>query len=295
MQEVREERGKRVWVLYCTLSIDVVRLRCYNQHLRIVINRRFIMACGGCSSENTYTLQLIKKVVLSATVYSYEFKALEPFIWQEGNKAEIFVPINGELVEQTYALATIPEEGTIAFAIKISKEISAYEEQLMSLVEGDIVEVSEPKGNLTLRRDQRPILLLSDDIGILSFRGLVKAFEENQDDIDYLTQINVSSEERPYKEEMDDLSENVNGFKSVYSRDRASIYQLVDFENQALMVKTGQVPYFCIAGDDSFVSELSSYLISVGFNEEDIMMDREASNDDCSGCSGGGCSGCSEK
>lgn len=253
------------------------------------------MACGGCSSDKTYTLQFVKKVALSATVYSFEFKGLEPFTWEEGNRAEIFVPIDGELVEQTYALATIPEEGTIAFAIKISEEVSAYENQLMSLVEGDLVEVSEPKGNVTLRRDQRPILLLSDDIGILSIRGLVKAFEVNQNDIDYLTQINVSSEERPYKEEMDDLSESVKGFKSVYSRDRESIYQLVDYENQSLMAKTSQVPYFCIAGDDSFVSELSSYLISVGFNEEDIMMDSEASSDGCNGCSGGGCSGCSEK
>lgn len=253
------------------------------------------MACGGCSSDTTYTLAFVKKVALSATVYSFEFKGLEPFTWEEGNKADFFVPIDGELVEQTYALATIPVEGTISFAIKISEEVTAYENQLMSLVEGDLIEVSEPKGKVTLRRDQRPILLLSDTMGIVSFRALVKAFEDNQDDINYLTQINVSSDERPYKEELDKLSESVKGFRSFYSRDMASFYQQVDYENQELMAKTRQVPYFCIAGEDSFVSELSSYLISVGFNEEDIMMDREGSSGGCSGCSGGGCSGCSEK
>lgn len=253
------------------------------------------MACGGCSSDKSYTLEFLNKVAISAKVESYEFKALEHFEWQEGSRADLQVPVKGEMVGQTYALVSLIDEEQVAFAVTLGDKPSDYKDQLGALVTGDLIEMSEPCGDFMLRREERPIILLSKEEGIVYFRSMIKAFEKNDRDIGQLIQINIASTDPIYQEAFEAVANRMDGFKSFYVRDGESFYKKVTFESQQLMASMNQVPYFYIVGEDSFVQEASAFLVSLGIDQEDIITESDQSQSGCSGCSGGGCSGCSEK
>lgn len=253
------------------------------------------MACGGCSSDKTYTVQLVKKVAMSAQVDHYEFKALETFHWQEGSHAELLIPLDGEMLGQAFPIVSLAEEGKVTFAISKAQENPDYDGALASLAIGALVEVAEPCGDFMLKRDERPILLLSKEEGMTYYRSMVKAFEASQKDIGQLIQINLSEEVPLYKASFDELAKRLPCFKSFYVTDDQAFYRKVAFESQALMALANQIPYFYIQGEGAFVQAVVAYLLSVGMDQGDMVTATDQSEDGCSGCSGGGCSGCSDK
>jgi len=253
------------------------------------------MACGGCNSGKTYTLQFMNKVAHDATLYSFEFKALESFEWQEGHSAEVFMTLDGEMVGEKFPFVTLPEEKVITFMTRIDDLKTDYQDQWSHLESGDLVEISEPEGSFGLQRIDRPALILSDGRGMPAVRSLVKTFEKDQEGIVKLTQINVDGQLELFKEEFDAIKQSTTGFKSIYLTDRNRFYQQVDFESQSLMIDAGFVPFFYIVGSEEFVLDVTAYLMSVGFDQADIITDGQSVESGCGGCSGGGCSGCSDK
>lgn len=250
------------------------------------------MACGGCSSDRSYTLQLIDKVQHNDTTVSFDFAGLEKFTWKEGDSSKLFVPIDGVMEGMKFSYVTLPEEKLVRFTTRIRHERSDYKEQMNQLTIGDLVEVSEPDGSFALQRDSRPALLLSNGVGIAAMRGLVKSFGKDQEGVNRLTQINVDNTGDLYKEEFEALAERLNSFKSIYVNHREEFYKQVDFESQTLMLTSGYVPLFYVVGSESFLLDVTAYLMSVGFDETDVVTDGQGCGSSCGCGSSGGC-GCS--
>lgn len=249
------------------------------------------MACGGCSSDKTYTLQFVKKVAINGTVYSFEFKALEYFEWQEGDSVEVSVLRDDETISEHLVIVSLSEDKLVTFINRIGDDNDHWSQ----LEPGDLVEVSPPEGDFDLRRVDRPALLISNGVGIAAVRSLVTTFAKNQEGVIKLTQVNIDRSIQLFKDEFELLKEKITGFKSIYVTNRESLYQQVDYESQSLMTDSGYIPFFYVAGSNEFLLDVTVYLRSVGFAESDIITYGQASEDGCSGCSGGGCSGCSEK
>lgn len=246
------------------------------------------MACGGCGSTQTYTLQFLNKQQHNADTYSFDFAALERMAWKEGDSAKVYMAMDGDLEGKKFSFVTMPEEKVVRFTTRIRQERSNYKDRWDSLVPGDFVEVSSPGGQFSLRRGDRPALLLSNGVGIAAMRTLIKAFAKDSSGVHRLTQINVDSRHHLYEDEFGALAEEVSGFKSFYKDHREDFYPVVDFEAQNLMLATGYVPYFYVVGSDSFVLDVTAYLMRVGFDEADIITDGSSAG----GCGGGGCGGC---
>ncbi len=233
------------------------------------------MACA-CKSGSKQTLQLIDRVAHNPTTYSFDFTSLEPLEWREGDSSNLFVQIQQKTMGKKFSYATLPNEHIIRFTTRIRENRSDYKEALSQLNIGDFVEVTEPSGGFTLRRDERPALLLSNGVGIATMRGLIHAYVNNPIGIGRISQINVDHSGFIYKEEFDSLARSHPDIKSIYTKHRNDFWQAVELEVQELLYGTGKMPYFYVVGSDAFILDVEAYIRSRGFDESDMILDRQS-------------------
>jgi len=138
-------------------------------------------------------------------------------------------------------------------------------------------------GSFELIRSDRPGLLLSEGASIAIVRELVKAFELDQSGIELMTQVNIDEDRPLYVKEFGGLAEKLQSFKSLYTETMSDFYKALDDENQQMMTRSGYMPFIYIAGSESFVSQVTAYMVSNGFDETDIIADIPVE----AGCSGG--------
>lgn len=244
-----------------------------------------IMACG-CQSNGTIPLEVTNIIEHNDETVSFDFVSVLPMYWSEGNSSKLFLNINGDYVGKTFSYATLPDENVIRFTTRIRDNRSNYKNKMAKLSVGDIIDVSEPSGSFELKRDGRPALLLSNGVGIATMRSLIKSYEQNQNGIGSLTQVNVDRSGEIYKDEFLNIEGRQTQFTSVYTSNRNEFYDKVLFESQRLMFGTGMIPNIYIVGSDNFIIDTMSYLTTLGINTRDIYTDGQMNSGGC-GCSSG--------
>lgn len=242
------------------------------------------MTCG-CNTQKKYTVELVDVIKHGPETYSFDFRSDEIKHWYEGDSSKVFMTLGDTSVGKKFSYATLPDEKRLRFTTRIREARSDYKDALGQLKIGDQLEISEPSGNFRLRREERPIVILSNGVGIAASRSLIQAFHRDHTDIPEMVQINVDRTGQIYGEELEVLSEDNEYFHSIYLENRELFYPRVDFEMQNLMIATGMVPYIYIVGSNGFVNGCLSHLTDVGFLEEDIITDSHISINGGCGCS----------
>lgn len=242
------------------------------------------MSCA-CAMEPRHQLKLVNIIKHSAEVYSYDFEKSPIDHWEEGDSSKIFLTVNGSEVGKAFSYATLPSEGHIRFTTRIKEQASDYKKTLSSLELGDHIEVTEPKGEFGLRRENRPIVLLSNGVGIAATRSLVKAFEEDQNGVPLLFQLNVDNTGAIYEDEFREISGKIPSFKSKYTQNRTDFYESLKGIILNLWENEKETPLFYTVGSQDFVNGTLKYLYEGGYTDQDVVTD--ASGCGCS--SGGGC------
>lgn len=250
------------------------------------------MACGGCGSGKTYTLQLIDKEQHNETMMVLSFVQLESLNWKAGDSTKLYVPIDGVMEGKKFSFVTLPDEKMIKFVTTINSPLSDYDQAIEGLKKGDFVEVSEPSSDFALVRDERPALFLSNGAGVAAVRTLIRDFKMDTSGVGRLTQINVDSPGELYEEELSNIEATTKGFKSIYVAHKTDFYQEIDDASQELMIALGFIPYFYLVGSDDFVLDVTAHLLGVGFDEADLITDGQGFGGSCGCSSSGGC-GCS--
>ncbi|MGX8795130.1 ferredoxin--NADP reductase [Fusibacter sp. JL298sf-3] len=248
------------------------------------------MSCA-CNSETRHLLKLSAIERHNPETVSFDFVSDTPLKWFEGDSSKVFVKIGAREVGKKFSYATLPEESIIRFTTRIKSERSAYKESLRRLGIGDCLEVTPPSGHFRLIREDRPIVLLSNGVGIAAVRALVKRFEADQTGIPSLMQINVDRTGAIYGEEFCDIAEGMETFASHYTENRSQFYGRLDYEVQQLLTANEVTPYIYVVGSDAFVGDTIQYLKSVGFDDSAIVTDGPAAGGSCGCSSTGGC-GC---
>lgn len=242
------------------------------------------MSCA-CAMEPRHQLKLVNIIQHNSETYSYDFEKSALSEWGEGDNSKIFLQVGGSEVGKAFSYATLPEEGVIRFTTRIKPNASEYKQVLATKHIGDLVEVTEPKGDFKLRREGRPIVLLSNGVGIAAVRSLIKAFEKDQTQVPLLVQLNVDATGAIYGEEFSDIAQRINSFESVYTPNRQTFYSELKAHIIRLWEQHDQSPFFYTVGSESFVRDTATYLYEAGYTDEHVILD--ASGCGCS--SGGGC------
>jgi len=249
------------------------------------------MSCGNHSTKR-YKIKLIDIIKHDSEAYSFDFESHEVNNWSEGDNSKLYVTYDEREVGKKFSYATLPEESRIRFTTRIKNDRSKYKDSLYDLSIGDMIEMSEPRGDFRLKRQDRPIVLLSNGVGIAANRSLIKSFERDGQGIPEMIQINVDANGMIYKEEFEHLMSRKSNFKSFYVSHRKEYYQRLDHELQELLVASDEEPFVYIVGSDGFVKENISHLISVGFTQDDIITDSHISGTSACDCGPEDACGC---
>lgn len=120
-----------------------------------------------------HRLKLAKKEDLTKNTFILEFEIpgdlKTNFDFEAGQYVTLRLNENGISHQKDYSMTSAPYEGKIALGIKINREDSFAEALHRKLKEGDLVDVSEPRGRFTLiskPHEFRTIIAFAGGIGI---------------------------------------------------------------------------------------------------------------------------------
>lgn len=249
------------------------------------------MACS-CSGGSKISLELMEIIQHDNETYSFDFNMNQDIMWKEGDSSKVYVQVGEQQIGKKFSYATVPEENKIRFTTRIREEASRYKQALNALKIGDSIEVSEPSGEFYLRRENRPILLLSNGVGVAASRSLIYAYQYDQSDIPMMASINVNNSSKLYETELKEVESKIKYFSAHHASDRKNYYQSVDFVLQNIMKYLSDDPIIYVVGSHAFVQGSIEHLLSMGMSGHDIITDGPISTDGGCGCGDEAACGC---
>ncbi len=194
--------------------------------------------------------------------------------WLEGAHMHIGLSgfDEGELPNKNWvhhlSIMTLQEDHKIGFTTKIQPPFSEFKEKLADLHIGDEVILFKIGSRMFLRRENKPIILVSMGVGIATMRPLVLRFLKDKARIPQLININVNStKDYVYQKELDPLQNSI--YKNYWIDSRSKFYETLD----AISDQKDAIYY--VVGSDEFVKDMIRFLKNKRIKEEQILIDKK--------------------
>ena len=205
---------------------------------------------------------------------TYYFEKPQDFTWEEGAHTHIAhvgfdagEKPNKDLVRHM-SIMTLPKENKIGKTTRFVSICSEFKDKLSNLNIGDEVILFKVGSVMTLRRNDRPVILLSMGVGIAAMRPIILSFKEDSTDVPYMINVNVdSSGEFIYKDELDKFVDE--GYKNYWISNRQEYYKKLD---QLVELKK---PIFYIVGSYDFAKSNIQRLVAKNISGDDILIDKK--------------------
>lgn len=221
-----------------------------------------------------YKLQLKEIREVSENTKAYIFPKPEDFSWEEG--AHIHIGLegfdSGETNDKTLvrhmSLSSLPEEEEVVFTTRVPGSHSLFKIRLESLKAGDYVTLFKCGSRMGLRRENRPLVLLSMGVGIATMRPVIKAYAKDSSGIQSLTSLNINgSTSYIYRDELDVLQGD--HLKTLWTTDRNQ------FSEQLLEYCALEGARYYVVGSDGFLLDVIKVLHDQGIARENIQLDKK--------------------
>lgn len=221
-----------------------------------------------------YRLKITDIVEETFGTRTYYMEMPKDFIWDEGSHAHIGLegydkgekPVS-EWVRHM-SIMTLPDENKIGFTTRKRENCSEFKRKLFDSKVGDEIVVFKPGSRMGLRREKRPVVLISMGVGIATMRPLLLAYDKDRTDIPRMLNINVdASGEFLYRKDLDQIS-----------CDSSRNYWLDGREKLQDMIEKYTIPensIYYLVGSDSFIIDLIHRLKGKGVPIEDMMIDKK--------------------
>ncbi len=205
---------------------------------------------------------------------TYFLEKPEELNWEEGSHTHIAhngydegeFP-NKNLVRHM-SIMTLNHEERLGFTTRLNDKPSEFKRRLTELNIGDDLIVFKLNSRMKLRRENKPVILLSMGVGIATMRPLIKTFLEDNSKIAQLVNINVdSTKTHVYQSELDACE--TSNYHNYWTKSRVEFYQTltnVINDNQSI---------FYIVGSDLFLRTVIKKLKSFGVRIENIVIDKK--------------------
>lgn len=220
-----------------------------------------------------YRLKLTDIRQESKDTYTFLMDMPEGFLWEEGAHAHIgikgydFQAPNGAYVRHM-SIMTLPKEDKIGFTTKKRGTLSLFKETLFNMKVGEELLLFKPGSRMALRRENRPIVLVSMGVGCATMRPLILAYEEESSGIEELIHINIhGDEEALYKQELSACKEE--RLQSHYVKTRGDMDKFLE------ETLTLEKPIYYLVGSDAFLIQKTHWLMGKGIAFEDVVLDKK--------------------
>ena len=204
-----------------------------------------------------YTTKFIGKKAETKDTITFKFEIPKDLSWSDGTHFHIaftdcmtdFVP-DKELMRH-FSVMSMRDEGFLGLTTRIKGELSIFKKRLSKLEVGDEMLVFKFADYMPLKRESRPIVLISMGVGLATFRPLIKQFQRDSDGIPTMTCINIDScEEFVYKDEISMIDKE--NFINHHVISRKELYKNIDE-----CLKDDKSLYYVVASD-GFLKEICS-------------------------------------
>lgn len=205
--------------------------------------------------------------------WTYMLDCPAEFTWDEGAHTHFALPgfnsgerPNKALVRHM-SISTLPEDHSIGITTRIRENCSEFKSQLRQLVVGDSVALFKTHSNLSLKRMDRPIYLLSSGVAMASMRPLIQKFLSDSEGITRVHSLSIdSSAHYLFSNHIKSLPEHRLSMHFVDKR--VTYYQGV----QKLAQDTHAL--FYLVGGDDFIKDNITFLRTQGISDNQITIDK---------------------
>lgn len=217
-----------------------------------------------------YKVQVTKIRQEAPGTRSYFFDIPDGVTWEAG--ADIHIAFDGfmgpegpdKTLIRHMSVMTLPMEGKIAFTTRVPGSGSFFKTKLAEVKVGDALNLFKIGNRIPLRREDRPIVLVSMGVGVATMRPMVLSYKEDAKGITNMTNIVVDRDQIIFKEELDGIE--VQGLSNQYAKGRKEFAQLL---SQAI----DKANIYYIVGSDTFVEQTGKTLLEAGIDPKDIEVD----------------------
>ncbi len=166
------------------------------------------------------------------------------------------------------SIITLPEENLIGFTTRIKENPSEFKDKLAKLLIGDEIILFKIGSRMYLRRENRPIVLISMGVGIATMRPIIHKFIEDQTNIPRVVNININAtDDFVYRNELDKLLSVA--YHNDWLSSRRDFYDLLNHVTE----QTNGI--FYVVGSDTFLVEVINFLRSKGISDQSILIDKK--------------------
>lgn len=220
-----------------------------------------------------HSLKIVDIVEETRNTKTYMLECPEAFTWQEGDHTHIaHVGFNaGEAPNRAWirhmSISTLPGEAKIGITTRVRAEGSEYKNKLRRMQIDDELIMFKLGSRMQVRRQNRPLVLLSQGVGIATFRPVILAYLQDRTDVPSVVSVNVdASGEFVFSKELDALQDS--SFRNCWLNSRAAFYQTVD------TLAALDTPIYYAVGSDAFLHEVIQRLRAKQVPDEDIVIDK---------------------
>lgn len=221
-----------------------------------------------------YKLKIIDIIEEAKGTKTFLLEKPEEFNWDEGNHTHIGIvgfdegeKPNKSLVRHM-SIMSLPGENAVGITTRVPGSYSEFKNKLSELNKGDEVVLFKVGSRMSLRRCNRPIILLSMGVGIATMRPLILSYINDKSDIPYLVNVNVdSSGEFVYKNELEKFTND--SYKNYWLDSRVDFY-----ETLSSLADAKDAIYYVI-GSDLFITDMIQRLRTKNINDSDIIIDKK--------------------
>lgn len=221
-------------------------------------------------------VELVEKSKVAKDTMTFKFKVPENQVWSEGTHMQLaFEDYTTGIFENknkvhTISIMSLNEEGYLGITTRIRQGGSYFKRRLSKLKAGDKMLIFKVGSRMGLRRENRPIVLISMGVGLATFRPLIKAFEKDSTGITTLVNINIDSNKSfIYHDEITSIK-NKN-FENHFVSSRNEFNKAI-----STTVSTHKDGLYYVVGSDEFVKHLCDYLIVKSIAKGSIVIDKNS-------------------
>jgi nitric oxide dioxygenase len=171
---------------------------------------------GGWRGERSF--KLMKRVDESSVITSFYFEPCDGGAvpeFEAGQFITVVLEVDGENVRRNYSLSDAPGTGYLRISVKREPQGAVSNHLHNEFVVGDEVRLLPPCGNFVLRRNDKPLILLTGGVGITPAISMLNVEAGSNRDIRFIHAA-LDSKTHAFKDHVDQLAAANSNISPVY-------------------------------------------------------------------------------
>ena len=221
-----------------------------------------------------YRLSIVDIIDESPNTKTYILEKPEELTWDEGSHIHCALEAydNDELPNKALvrhmSIMSNSDENSLAFTTRFQEPYSLFKEGLSKLKKGDHLKVFKVNSRMHLRREDRPLVLISMGVGLATIRPLLHRFHQDPTNIPSIVCLNVDAHEKAlYQDELEGLL-NMR-IQLHWCKSRIELFNTLDTVDIV-------DPIYYVVGSDLFLRTLLKRLKAKGISKDSIVIDKKS-------------------